>query len=74
MAVHPPTIGVTELRRRASEVIEQLQESHEPLFVMAHRKSVAVLLNVEDYEALRLRARLMRERLTEKRREEGDKS
>lgn len=45
------TIGVTELRQRAAEVIESLREDDEPTLVLQRSERAAYLIGAEQYEA-----------------------
>jgi prevent-host-death family protein len=45
------TIGVTELRQRAAEVIEDVRESTEPTLVLQRSQKVAYLVGVDRYES-----------------------
>lgn len=43
---------VTEIKRRATEVIHQLQEDRIPVLITEHGRSAAVMLDVETYETM----------------------
>jgi prevent-host-death family protein len=43
---------VTEIKRRATEVIHQLQEDRIPILITEHGRSAAVMLDVETYETM----------------------
>jgi prevent-host-death family protein len=43
---------VTEFRANAAQVIEQVQETGEPVILTQHGRSAAVLLDVESYERM----------------------
>jgi len=43
---------VTELKRRATEIIAELKTDNRPVLITQHGRSAAVLLDVESYEAL----------------------
>jgi prevent-host-death family protein len=43
---------VTEFRANAALVIEQVQETGQPVVLTQHGRSAAVLLDVESYEAM----------------------
>ena len=45
------TIGVTELRQRAAEVIDAVRQSGEPAVILQRSRKVAYLINAEQYEA-----------------------
>lgn len=50
---------VTEIKRRATEVIQQLQEDRVPVVITEHGRSAAVMLDVESYEALLRRVEIL---------------
>jgi prevent-host-death family protein len=50
------TITSSELRRRLREVLSGLKRATEPYFVMQYSRPVAVLLDVDEFEALRSRS------------------
>ena len=50
---------VTEIKRRATEIIAQLQEDRIPVLITEHGKSAAVLLDVTTYEELLHRVDLL---------------
>lgn len=43
---------VTEVKRRATEVIAEVQRSRRPVLITEHGKAAAVLVDVQSYEAL----------------------
>lgn len=43
---------VTEFRANAAQVIEQVQETGEPVILTQHGRSAAVLLDVDSYERM----------------------
>lgn len=43
---------VTEVKRRATEIIAQLQADHTPVLITERGRSAAVLLDVETYDAM----------------------
>lgn len=43
---------VTSLKRRATEIIADLNEARDPVLITQHGKPAAYLLDVETYEAL----------------------
>jgi prevent-host-death family protein len=45
------TIGVTELRQRAAEVIEEVGKSDEPTVVLQRSRKAAYLVGADQYEA-----------------------
>jgi prevent-host-death family protein len=50
------TITSSELRRRLREVLSRLKGATEPYFVLQYSRPVAVLLDTDEFEALRSRA------------------
>jgi prevent-host-death family protein len=46
-------IGITELRQRAAEVIEDVQRDGEPTVILQRSRKVAYLVEAESYEAER---------------------
>jgi antitoxin YefM len=58
---------VTEFRANAAQVIEQVQETREPVILTQHGRSAAVLLDVDSYERMIDELALLRDvRLAEK--------
>ena len=53
------TRAVTEIKRRATEIIAQLQEDRIPVLITEHGRSAAVLLDVTTYEELLQRVDLL---------------
>ena len=43
---------VTTLKRKATEIISELQDNREPLMITQHGRPAAVLVDVESYEAM----------------------
>lgn len=56
-------IPITDLRRKASQVLEILQEEGEDIYVTHYGRPVAVVVDYERYEALLARAEALSERL-----------
>lgn len=50
---------VTSLKRKATEIIGQLNDDHEPVLITQHGKLAAYLLDVETYEAMEERISLL---------------
>ena len=50
---------VTTLKRRATEIIAEVQESHDPILITQHGLPAAYLVDVESYEALQRRLSIM---------------
>jgi prevent-host-death family protein len=44
------TKPVTELKRRATEILAELEEERRPLLITEHGRSAAILLDVESYQ------------------------
>ena len=55
----PVTKPVTEIKRHATEIIAQLQRSHETVVITEHGRSAAVLLDVETFDRLNDRLALL---------------
>ncbi len=47
------SIGVTELRQRAAEIIDAVRRDHEPAVIFQRSQKVAYLVDAERYEAER---------------------
>lgn len=43
---------VTTLKRKATEIIAELEEEHEPILITQHGRPAAYLIDVESYENL----------------------
>ena len=52
MIYNTKTASVTELRQNATQLIKEMQESHEPLFILQNSRQAGVLLDKQSYEAL----------------------
>jgi prevent-host-death family protein len=52
---------VTEFRANAAQVIEQVQETREPVILTQHGRSAAVLIDVESYESMMDELALLRD-------------
>jgi prevent-host-death family protein len=50
---------VTTLKRRATELLSELERSKEPILITQHGLPSAYLIDVETYEALRQRMELL---------------
>ncbi len=50
---------VTEVKRRATEIIKELQETHEPLLITQHGRAAAVMMDIESYELMQRRMEIM---------------
>jgi len=50
---------VTTLKRKATELIAELSRDREPIMITQHGKPSAYLLDVESFEALQARVRLL---------------
>lgn len=53
------TRPVTEIKRRATEIIARLQEDRVPVLITEHGRSAAVMLDVATYEELLRRVDLL---------------
>lgn len=47
---------ISDLKTRASEIVEQARKNHRPVLLTRHGRGVAVLLDLEEYESLTERA------------------
>lgn len=52
----PAIMPISELRRQLSQMVDQLQQTQEAIFITQHGRPAAVLVNYEQYEALVARA------------------
>lgn len=52
MLYNTKTASVTELRQNATQLIKELQESHEPLFILQNSRQAGVLLDKQSFEEL----------------------
>ncbi|XHR31048.1 MAG: type II toxin-antitoxin system Phd/YefM family antitoxin [Chthoniobacteraceae bacterium] len=50
---------VTTLKRKATEMIAEIQEAHDPVLITQHGLPAAYLVDVESYEALQRRLSIM---------------
>jgi prevent-host-death family protein len=50
---------VTTLKRKATEMIAEIQEAHRPVLITQHGRPAAYLVDVKSYEALHERLALM---------------
>lgn len=50
---------VTEVKRHATELIEEIQQTKEPLLITQHGRAAAVLMDVESYEAMQRRMEIL---------------
>jgi prevent-host-death family protein len=50
---------VTEVKRRATEIIAELRHDREPVLITEHGRQAAVLLDVESYEGLMRRLSIL---------------
>jgi prevent-host-death family protein len=50
-------VSISKLRQNAARVLREASESEEPHVVISRSKPLAVILSLDSYEALRLRAR-----------------
>ena len=55
----PVTKPVTEVKRHATEILAQLQQSREPIVITEHGRSAAVLVDVETFDRLQDRLALL---------------
>jgi prevent-host-death family protein len=57
------TIGVTELRQRTAEILEEVSRTEEPLAILQRSRPTAYLISAELYEAERAELRAARRAL-----------
>ncbi len=50
---------VTTLKRRATEIIKDLREEHDPVLITQHGRPAAYLVDVETFEAMGRRMRIL---------------
>jgi len=50
---------VTEVKRRATELIKELQETKQPMLITQHGRAAAVMMDIESYEAMQRRMEIM---------------
>jgi prevent-host-death family protein len=50
---------VTTLRRQATKLLEELRESKDPILITEHGKPAAYLVDVDSYELLEQRLRIL---------------
>jgi len=50
---------VTSLKRKATEIIAEMQAAHQPVLITQHGRPAAYLVDVESYEALNQRLAIM---------------
>lgn len=50
---------VTTLKRKATEIIAELSEGHEPVLITQHGRPAAYLVDVESYDALNQRVAVL---------------
>lgn len=47
---------ISDLKTRASEIVDEVRKNHRPILLTRHGRGVAVLLELEEYESLTERA------------------
>ena len=52
MIFNPKTASVTELRQHATALLQEVEETQEPIFILQHSKKAAVLLDEKSFEKL----------------------
>lgn len=50
---------VTTLKRKATEIIAELEQEHEPVLITQHGRPAAYLIDVETYETLNQRLSIL---------------
>lgn len=53
------TVGITRLKRQATKVLAELHSSKEPVLITEHGQPSAYLVDVEDYELMQTRIRIL---------------
>ena len=51
---------VTKLKREATKILADLHETKEPVLITEHGRPSAYLIDVDDYEMLRLRVQIIK--------------
>jgi len=57
------TIGVTDLRQRTAQILDELQKDEEPIAVLQRSRPAAYLVSAEQYESDRIELRTARRAL-----------
>ena len=57
------TVGVTELRARAAEILDEVRNTDEPIAILQRSRPAAYLVGAEQYEAERAELRTARRAL-----------
>ena len=57
------TVGVTELRQRAAEILDEVRVADEPIAILQRSRPAAYLVSAERYEAQRAELRAARRAL-----------
>lgn len=55
----PDIVPVTEVKRNAAHVLDQLRQDKRPVLITEHGRAAAILLDVESYEELLQRADIL---------------
>lgn len=50
---------VTEVKRRATELIAELQETRQPMLITQHGRAAAVMMDIESYETMQRRMEIL---------------
>lgn len=50
---------VTEVKRRATELIAELQATRQPMLITQHGRAAAVMMDIESYELMQRRMEIM---------------
>lgn len=56
---NPKLTPVTEIKRRATEIIAKLRDDRVPIMITEHGRSAAILLDVSEYEHLLRRLQIL---------------
>jgi len=57
--VLPDIVPVTEVKRNAAQVLDQLRQDKRPVLITEHGRAAAILLDVGSYEELTKRADIL---------------
>lgn len=52
MIYNTKTASVTELRQNATGLLKEIEETHEPIFILQHSKKAGVLVDAETFTDL----------------------
>lgn len=55
----PDIVPVTEVKRNAAQVLDQLRQDKRPVLITEHGRAAAILLDISSYEELTKRADIL---------------